>query len=573
MKTLNLDQLSFDENIEFNVIASEIRNDYDALVNQLSQEYLTNIHWIVCSIASRNKYQSALFYRCCQIVFVQKKITDNNQINKIHLSDRPLADLLSKNITTSISVECTESFVERLWRYFRPIRQIIIAFFLLFLRFMGSINTKPRNFNRDESLILVDTFVLNNKAGDEGSIKNGTYKDRYYPGLLENLSEEEKKQIYFVPTIIGFLNPIKIFKKIREANFSFILHDDFLKMGDYLFAMSQPFKMMRIEIKKTLFSKIDIEPILTQEKKRNCSDFVSILGLLYYRFAFRLKKNNIKIKLLVEWYENQAIDRGMIVGFHTFLPTTTIIGYQGYIISKSLHLYTQPNNSEFDSMAVPDFIAVPGKGLINDIREFCSRVNVIVGPAFRFQNLWRERKSHPPADKYNVLIGLPIDLGDSKNILELLINDQKLVHCQNINFLIKPHPTWPSEVICGLFPKGYLDAFDFVLGDFHNALEKSSLVITNASSIALEAVAKGVPVIIVAPKTGVLQNPIPEKVNKDCWSICYSTSDIKNEILNFKLMKKNRFNFMKIGNKVRSDYFQEVTRDSVQNFVRVSKLR
>ena len=115
------------------------------------------------------------------------------------------------------------------------------------------------------------------------------------------------------------------------------------------------------------------------------------MGILYHQFAYRLSKSNVNVRLLVEWYENQVIDRGMIVGFRKYLPETRVIGYQGYVISKSLHLYVYPNSSEYWSKAVPDLIYVVGDGLKKDLLEFCHDVNVAVGPAFRFNKLWRTK--------------------------------------------------------------------------------------------------------------------------------------------------------------------------------------
>ena len=77
MTTVNLDRLSQEQNQEFNTIAEDVRAaDYDRLIVSLSEDHLDNIHWIVGSIASRNKYSSPLFIRCCQIAFV-KRVTDS----------------------------------------------------------------------------------------------------------------------------------------------------------------------------------------------------------------------------------------------------------------------------------------------------------------------------------------------------------------------------------------------------------------------------------------------------------------------------------------------------------------
>ena len=67
--------------------------------------------------------------------------------------------------------------------------------------------------------------------------------------------------------------------------------------------------------------------------------------------------------------------------------------------------------------------------------------------------------------------------------------------------------------------------FKFLKGDFHKILNKVNLIVSNASSICLEALTKRVPVIIIAPKTGIIQNPIPSDVSNNIWKISYNDND------------------------------------------------
>jgi hypothetical protein len=571
LRILNLDQLTAEENKEFNTIALVIRSEYNDLIESVSADHVNNIHWIVGSVASRNKYQSQLFYRCCQLILIKKILEREEDLSEVILNDRPMSKLLKKEFNGHFYVTCSESFINRVWRILRPLRQILVAFFFLVLRYLGR-SSAGRKASKNKPLIFIDTFVLNNKVGDEGSIKNGKYKDRYYPGLMDNMTDEQKNNVLFLPTIVGFKNPISIFKNIRSAEFPFLLHDDYLRFSDYLFAMMHPFKAIRLKINNSVFSGVDMRSVIEQENRRNCSDFISILGLLYYRFPQRLKESGVNVKILIEWYENQVMDRGMITGFHKFMPETTIAGYQGYIISKGLHLYTQPNSTEFIGGAVPDFVCVTGNGLVDNIYEFCKNANVVVAPGFRFQKLWRERKSYPPKDTFTILIGLPIGLNDCKEILELFINENELLNNELLTFQIKPHPTWTPEIIKSLLPLGKLNGFNFVLGDFHDALEKVNLVVSNASSVALESIAKGTPVLIISPSTGILQNPIPDNVSKECWRICSTAEDIKTQIYYFsECAKMGKSDFVKLGDIIRSEYFEPVSYEGVQKFLRLNK--
>lgn len=572
MTVLNLTNLTAEENTRFNDIAREIRREFNDLVETISTPYVHDIHWIVGSLASRNKYTSPLFIRLCSIAFIESELERSDEIDAVVVADRPLAQVLRSHLrgrNRSVTVHCTERIYARWWRILRPVRQYLIAVALLFLRFVGRGKGPLHGLPVDAPITLIDTFILNNKSGDEGSINNkGAYRDRYYPGLLENLTEGEKQYIFFLPTIIGFKNPIRIFRQIRESRTPFMVHDDFLKLSDYLIALRHPFRLLKCRIPEISFRNVNVTTLLRQENVRNCSDFISLLGILYYRFAYRLSEQGVRVRLLVEWYENQVIDRGMIVGFHRFHPETKVVGYQGYVIAKSLHLYTCPNSTEWLGKAVPDVVSVVGEGLKENLFEFCKDVRVNVAPGFRFQKLWRERLFSPDQNIYTILVGLPIDLGDSAHILRLIASGMPLLKGLNIRFWIKPHPTWGPERIRRLLPEGWPEEFHFKIGDFHDSVESANLLISNASSVSLEALAKGVPVIVVGARAGIDQNPIPETISRDIWTVVHAPDECVGAIKKFQIMEKSRaLDIGTISRDVRERFFEPVTRQGVSRFL------
>lgn len=571
MEIIDLDNLAFEHNQELNQIASEIRQDYNDLVEAVSNGHIDNINWIVSSIASRNKYHSPLFIRCCRIAFIQTLLQRPFKISEIVLADRALANLLTVYMHEqghAIRVRCTEKSVSMVWRLFRPFRQYAIAFSLLFLRSLG--RSKPQYIQKTSAspITLVDTFVLNNGSGDEGSINNGHYKDRYYPGMMEHLTDDERKNIFYLPTIVGFNNPINAFRLIRKAQAPFLIHDDFLNLSDYFFALKHPFKLLACDISQVNFRGINVTNILKEERFNHCSDIISILGVLYYRFAYRLAKSGVRVRLLVDWYENQVIDRGMIVGFHRFHPETKVIGYQGYVISKNLHLYVYPNSTEFLGQAVPDIVYVVGEGLKDDLHEFCKDVVVEVGPAYRFHKLWRDRLHTPEAGFFTILIGLPISLDDSLLILRLVARGITDLQDEKWRFWIKPHPTWGPDRIRGLLSEDWPERFIFQTGDFHEVIEKSNLLISNASSVSLEALAKGIPAIVIGSTTGITQCPIPDSIPKVAWNIIYNEAELVSEIKRFEAVNnvQNTY-FKKLGIEIREKFFNPASRKNTLSFL------
>ena len=124
MEKVDLDNLTISENKRLNEISFEIRKDYDNLIEEISSEHINNIHWIVGGIASRNKYQSPLFYRCVQLAFINDIRKENKERIEIFSSDKQLCKLLKEQLPKGNKIVCTQRKVKGVWNYFRLHRNI-----------------------------------------------------------------------------------------------------------------------------------------------------------------------------------------------------------------------------------------------------------------------------------------------------------------------------------------------------------------------------------------------------------------------------------------------------------------
>ena len=566
MGTVNIDKLSYLQNKLYNEIAEEVRNDFHLLIDSIAFGKEQNIHWIISSLASRNTSQSPLFIRCCQLLLSIRLVEEEN-VRNIILSDYPLFLVIKKYFfrkNPSVKIVCNQTYLRKSINLFKPFIKYLKITWYIYSRCRGRSNKKRILPDPNLQILLLDMFVINSKIGEQGSISNGKYIDRYYPGLINLLTDKEKKEVFYLPTTIGYKNYKKAFKEIRLSQDKFIIRDDYLYTFDYLRLLLHPFKKLLFIFPKTVYKGINLTSLIYEENWQCCCNKSSIEGLLNYYFAYRLSQENINVRLLVEWYENQIIDRGSIVGFHRFMPNTKVIGYQGFIISQLLHHYVNPSNSEFKSSAVPDVIAVIGKGLIKGVKQFCSHLHVVTAPAFRNQNVWNKTNNHMSTNKFIILVALPMDRSETKRILELL---SKLNFNDITEVWIKPHPTYGPEQINYFFSNKNA-SFKLITGNFNDYLEQTNLLISNASITSVESLAKGIPVIILANDNGIIQNPIPKTIPDLIWKLCYTMSDTQAAIDYFIKESKNHYEaFEKIGKRIREDYFEQVTKKSVSNFL------
>jgi len=318
---------------------------------------------------------------------------------------------------------------------------------------------------------------------------------------------------------------------------------------------------------KKEFKGFDISPLIKEEISNDKVSNSSISGLLNYRFVKRLNYSGIKVKTFINWFENQSIDHGYNIGFRENYPEVNLIGYLGFPPQNN-YLSLYPTEQERLFKVIPKEVKVIGSGYINMVKQFCSDLTVKTAPALRHVNIWNERKIYPEKGKFVLLIALPIITSESDEMINLVSDSAKLIGIDNLFFQIKPHPTQDLKILKNKWSEKLMPNFDFISGDFNTCIESANILISSTSSACLETIAKGIPVIVIASKSGLTQLVIPGEIKQDIWKLCYSSEDMRKAIL-FYMNKENNINkdYEKIGLEVRKKYFEPVTKKSVRSFL------
>ncbi len=556
-------RINSEHSLLFNQIAVNIRESFINFIDSLSIQNRKSIDWWVSSPASRNTLASPLFHYCCCIALLQELILTKKPVSEIITDSRAFKKIIEDYLAKQgVNARVTLAQLHVKHRLKELVRPIYVTFGLPlrhFLLFIIARQTRSLCEPLPSSpLTLIDTFVM------PGYIE----KDRYYPGVLDALSEKEKQYIWFVPHLYGF-RPwqfLRVVKKLRKSDRNFILKDDFLKFRDYWYAWQNFFHIRRLKIKPSLFCRVDISPLVREELKgfRNVSS--SYVPLLNYRFAKRLKQAGIKLRLVIDWFENQVIDSGWNAGFRRFFPEAETIGYQGFIVSPH-YICMYPTKAEKDNRVIPHKVAVIGRGLVQSARRFCSELDVCIAPAFRFQHIWQKRKYLPAENVYTILVALPIVISEAVYILKLLACGNK--NDAGIQFWMKPHPATSKAQIEAAYRVAWPKQIKFVSGDFKDYVEKSNLLImSSASSTCMETLAKGIPVIIVGSRHGLTHNPIPETITSDIWRLCYSQQEVANAIQFYQTRSPEKIKeHEEAGKRIREEYFEPVTREGTRKFL------
>lgn len=568
MRILDLTNLSISQSKLLNDISLDIVSDYHTLVEAIYRKSDTSIDWLVNSLLSRNNRLSHIFIDICYLELV-KRIVAKEDIDKVICKTSDQKEILRRFfrvLSRKIEIISAEQKYHTLKRLTKPIRDFA-SNLVLSWRYIRKRSRERRNMiPKDKGIIIVDTFFI------PSMFEKGLFDDRYYQGLVDQLPEDIRKLLYFVPTIPLKTNLKQSLTFANKANENFIYKFDFLKLRDYVFALLSPFRLTlkKIALNCLTFRNFDIGPILRGEFKRNLANTSSFLGILNHIFFKRIQEEGIKLRLVINWFENQVIDRGFNKGRKDFYPKTPSIGYQGFIIPYDFNQHVVPTSLEVETGQIPETIAVVGRGLIPHVQKYYPRVSVVTAPAFRFSEIYNNHRSQrkQPGEIFTVLLALPISIIESIDIIHLALDACRLEALISIRWFIKPHPSlnlrklmasvcdWPVPL-------------EIVQGSFSDCIEKVDLLVGNASSTPMEALAYGIPVIIAGSRNGITQNPIPGSVPKTMWEVCYTGEEFNRALQRLLLDVDDAFRKIqaKLVEQIRKDYFEPVTQQSILSFL------
>ena len=573
---MNLDfrlNASLEEDITplFGEVATSCRKKYNDIVTSASNPILSNIDWWSENASSRNTYASALFHNVCCIELLKTIIDKDLSIPKKIIVD-------SKELLRIIQLIKEEYLLEGMEIVYREdiskkvksfLRYFYYEWFCLvrMARIILSrvVPYKKSYINTGKPLVLIDTFITSSYINE----------DRWYGSFWDHLDREAKKEIFFVPSVVdsSLTKFYRILKGIRSSERNYILKEDYLTFTDVVYAYKHKYRVKSIQIGKCFLGKTDITGLVEEDLFTN-RDIHSIMeSLLTYRFLKNLSLTSLNIRLFIDWFEGHSLDKMWNLGIHNFFPNTKRIAYETFR-SFPFYLSTYPIEVERKAEVIPDVFAVQGVGCIEPIREFLPKQEVISVPAFKNEYIWKDRTDVNLINKV-VLVAFPISVKTSAKILDFLIENSINSASDDIIYELKPHPVVKASAIRKLLKNQIPKNFRFTKERiFHKLLFKSSLLITEASSVCLEALAVGKPVIIIENTSGLTYDPIPNEISKDMYMKCKSVHELEFALKKFLFLSQDEIlTNVNTGKKIREHYFEPVTKEGLNRFLDLRKIK
>lgn len=560
---LNLENMTADQILIFNSIPSKIHNEFNKLTEDILKSTPLRIVDLLSLVVSRHPYQSPLFDICIKLEMVNLYLDKCDVHKKIITSDMELYKILnSSNIDCELEFRSVNKIPNIFFDVFNFVKKLSKVILIIFQELKSRDKSRVTHLQSLNTVTLIDTFMLKN------SIAKKKYVDRYYNGLLDFLEKKSRKNIFFLPQINANYSR-KDLKYIQiNSDENIVYKHDFLKIVDYAIAFLQLSKHKVYKHSNYYFKDYNITRLVYKQIRFNKFNSSTFSALINYYFIKRLKQCNINLGLFINWNENQPIDKGFIRGLHDFYPDIVVKGYRAFIVSTDYNLYLSPTQNEVDNKVIPDEIIVTGNGLVNQARNFCDNVKVSVGPAFRFQDI--HKSTILLRNNNTILVALPIGLKESINLIKDINTNQNEENISKFNYIIRPHPATSLEKLKDKTKYFWKMNYTWSIGSFKENILKSFLLISHTSSVLLESLAYGVPVIILGSNNSITQNPIPKNIDNKLWSIVFDSKNLFNEILKFYHGKEFYYQDLILSSKlIKQNYFGETTKYQVDKLFKI----
>lgn len=494
---------------------------------------MSDVDWQVSNLASRNPYANGLFFLFCRlralelaatryrlnirtgdsVVFRILKKWDHSSLASIGFTGERyrkgrLARLFSLSIIGPLIRLCTGL---RAWMqcvsYFQSRRSAA--------RRVG-FSASPGTSRESRRGYLYHGFLSDRVLESDPE----TYDDPYNPGLWQELGQKRNWVQTFTPYPVSDF--LRFYSHLKKASERYIVKEVFLKLRDRLFVYLYPLRCVFHRFSRLRYRGFDLTEYVNRLWYQDLFLTEPMEGLMNFLFVRRAKQAGWEFHGLLDWYENQWMNRGLHMGFSESFPQATRIGLQPHLLSPNIINY-YPLESEYRAGASPHVIGVPGLRFQSSRGRYAESIEVKILPALRFQYLYNLIDvSH--SQSLRVLVALP-QMDAPAGLLLNALGEFSVAGDIPVRFLIKPHPTG-EEVSDSRFPPPRAGiTFERVHGNAAHWIPQCQVLVTSGSGMAVEALAAGLRV--VAYTGAEAPTMLPEGLEKaDGVAVCYDPGEL-----------------------------------------------
>jgi hypothetical protein len=215
---------------------------------------------------------------------------------------------------------------------------------------------------------------------------------------------------------------------------------------------------------------------------------------------------------VVSWFENQVVEKNLFRGIRETTRSSMILGCQPFVLAPPF-INAGVADAEVPRGVTPDVVLVGGSACVRHSPVVPHRI----GPSFRYGWLWSAPMDWTRTQGTAVFLSYRDDL--TRDILAVAGGAG---HLRTEAVVVKPHPAWVAKRLPDLPP-----AWRYSDQPTPDLLRSAATMITTGSGTAVEAVASGCSVVLIASQSTVTFNPMIDDGRGEVWALVFDSDELE----------------------------------------------
>lgn len=444
------------------------------------------------------------------------------------------------------------------WRHFllRPLRLLACA--ILAHQILGQ-----HQINRLQHVqVLVATFLL---AGDLET--TGKFRDRFLPGLIDYYQKQSVVAASVACTEnLPLLSLRSVYRAMRGSQTLFAPGELFLKFRDIF---TGQWRACRAVMRTPAFTSLPFIGVDVSCVAAFWWDIAirrTVVARIMTALGKRMNALGLSPQLFLGWYENQPLDKAMSISFHLAGSKTQAIAIRQYFPAENLVNFFS-SGGEVRHGASPKINWVCGQRMEELFARHDPEGIYLSVPALRYAHLFAQSVTLEPGN--SLVVFLTSSLEESLAILDCAFADVDCVLKRFSTIRVKSHQALKADIATltyNRWPEVCGKAISWEQATSSELLQSAALVLTAGSSVAVEALCCGIPVVLTGRTAGLDVNPLEDIDNAD-WRIVYFPEEfaalLQNWLPNLPSLETRRVR----GREIRDAYFEPSTEDHMRAFL------
>ena len=521
-------------------ISQAQRKQFILWIDQIAVCFLDRKEWLFSVSSVKNTCTSNLFLYTCYLVLLEDLIKEGEQVDLILVDSPALTALFQDRFSDSLEAAPINRwlklgfdgkvFMKSILRW----AKYLLEFGRKFVPAKIILKDRGRQLLKGKkNFVLIRNFI----TGQFLDTRDDMMERHYFPGLYDYLKNKNYTPVFF-PIVTKTSSYRRLYQKAAESEKNIVFPEEFLKLRDYLYTFLAPLRALSIKLPAPFYGQYQLGPLLREEYYANLTEYGFLYATLLSCLGKRWKEHSLAPLGIINWMENQVVERGMIKGFRENFPDISVIGGQPFFIQEN---YFSPvsSNQEKQSGLLPERILVLGPAGKQWATEFIKDAPVDYSPPFRYASVISEQLTNHQGN--NLLVLFTIDFKNTIHVMQTLLKIES--HLESFDrIMIKLHPAghFDEKNLVEALGQNLSHRYEFINGRIEQYLNKTSMGLCGATGTAVELVMKGIPVIIIGESHVLTLNFLSCKKDPDMWQICFSGEEVAQALNHFKILKKER---------------------------------